>query len=145
VDPEIGKAGDIDTAVITLRLANGALGVIDCSRQTNYGYDQRFEVFGSKGSVFVDNTTATTVVSSSKGGVVADKPHETFVERYREAFVAELAAFVASVREGLPVRVGAEDALAAVRAAGAARTSHLEHRPVVLADNVQAAGGGQRR
>jgi myo-inositol 2-dehydrogenase/D-chiro-inositol 1-dehydrogenase len=145
VDPEIGKAGDIDTAVITLRLANGALGVIDCSRQTNYGYDQRFEVFGSKGSVFVDNTTATTLVSSSKHGVVADKPHETFVERYREAFVAELAAFVASVREGLPVRVGAEDALAAVRAAGAARTSHLEHRPVVLAENVQAAGGGQRR
>lgn len=145
VDPEIGKAGDIDTAVITLRLANGALGVIDCSRQTNYGYDQRFEVFGSKGSVFVDNTTATALVSSSKHGVVADKPHETFVERYREAFVAELAAFVASVREGLPVRVGAEDALAAVRAAGAARTSHLEHRPVVLADNVQAAGGGQRR
>jgi len=145
VDPEIGKAGDIDTAIITLRLANGALGVIDCSRQTNYGYDQRFEVFGSKGSVFVDNTTATTVVSSSKGGVVAEKPHETFVERYREAFVAELAAFVASVRDGSRVRVGAGDALAAVRAAGAARTSHLEHRPVTLADNVQAVGGGQRR
>ncbi|OFV79612.1 MAG: inositol 2-dehydrogenase [Acidobacteria bacterium RBG_13_68_16] len=145
VDPEIGKAGDVDTAVITLRLANGALGVIDCSRQTNYGYDQRFEVFGSKGSTFVDNTTATTVVSSSKRGVVADKPHETFVERYREAFVAELAAFVASVREGLPVRVSVEDALAAVRAAGAARTSHLEHRPVLLSEAVQSAGGGQRQ
>jgi myo-inositol 2-dehydrogenase/D-chiro-inositol 1-dehydrogenase len=145
VDPEIGKAGDIDTAVITLRLANGALGVIDCSRQTNYGYDQRFEVFGSKGSIVVENTTPTTVVSSSKGGVVADKPHETFVERYREAFIAEVAAFVASVRQGLAVRVGAEDAAAAVRAAGAARTSHLEHRPVRLSEAAQSTSGGQRR
>jgi myo-inositol 2-dehydrogenase/D-chiro-inositol 1-dehydrogenase len=145
VDPEIGKAGDIDTAVITLRLANGALGVIDCSRQTGYGYDQRFEVFGSKGSITVDNTTPTTVVASSKGGVVADKPHETFVERYREAFIAEVAAFVASVREGSPVRVGAPDAAAAVRAAAAARTSHLEHRPVVLSEGAKPTSGGQRR
>jgi len=145
VDPEIGKAGDVDTAVITLRLANGALGVIDCSRQTNYGYDQRFEVFGSKGSVFVTNTTPTTVVSSSKGGVVGDKPHENFVGRYREAFIAELSAFVAAVRDGLPVRVGAEDALAAVKAAGAAKTSHLEHRPVRLSEDVQPTSGGKRR
>jgi myo-inositol 2-dehydrogenase/D-chiro-inositol 1-dehydrogenase len=145
VDPEIGRAGDVDTAVITVRLANGALGVIDCSRQTNYGYDQRFEVFGSKGSIAVDNTTPTTVVASSKGGVVADKPHETFVERYREAFIAEVAAFVASVREGLPVRVGAEDAAAAVRAAAAARTSHLEHRPVRLSEATRPTSGGQRR
>ena len=145
VDPEIGKAGDVDTAVITLRLANGALGVIDCSRQTGYGYDQRFEVFGSKGSITVDNTTPTTVVASSKGGVVADKPHETFVERYREAFIAEVAGFVASVREGLPVRVGAPDAAAAVRAAAAAKTSHLEHRPVVLSEGGKPTSGGQRR
>jgi myo-inositol 2-dehydrogenase/D-chiro-inositol 1-dehydrogenase len=145
VDPEIGRAGDIDTAVITLRLANGALGVIDCSRQTNYGYDQRFEVFGSKGSIVVENTTPTTVVSSSKGGVVGDKPHETFVERYREAFIAELSAFVAAVRNGLPVGVGAEDAVAAVKAAGAARTSHLEHRPVRLSEDMKATSGGQRQ
>ena len=145
VDPEIGRAGDIDTAVITLRLANGALGVIDCSRQTNYGYDQRFEVFGSKGSIFVDNTTPTTVVSSSKGGVVADRPHETFVERYREAFIAELSAFVAAVRDGSPVRVGAEDALAAVKTAGAARTSHLENRPVRLSEGLQQTSGGKRQ
>ena len=145
VDPEIGKAGDVDTAVITVRLASGALGVIDCSRQTNYGYDQRFEVFGSKGSIVVENTTPTTVVSSSKGGVVADKPHENFVGRYREAFIAELSAFVAAVREGSPVRVGAEDALAAVKAAAAAKTSHLEHRPVRLREDVERSSGGQRR
>ena len=145
VDPEIGKAGDVDTAVITVRLANGALGVIDCSRQTNYGYDQRVEVFGSKGSIIVENTTPTSVVCSSKSGVVADKPHETFVERYREAFIAELSGFVAAVREGSPVRVGASDALAAVRAAGAAKASHETHLPVRLSEDVQPTSGGQRR
>ncbi len=145
VDPEIGRAGDVDTAVITVRLASGALGVIDCSRQTNYGYDQRVEVFGSKGSIVVENSTPTTVVSSSKGGVVGDKPHETFVERYREAFIAELSAFVAAVRQGSPVRVGARDALAAVRAAGAAKASHETHLPVRLSEDVQPIRGGQRR
>jgi myo-inositol 2-dehydrogenase / D-chiro-inositol 1-dehydrogenase len=123
VDPEIGKAGDVDTAVITVRLA----------------------VFGSKGSIVVENTTPTMVVSSSKGGVVADKPHENFVGRYREAFIAELAAFVATVREGLPVRVGAEDALAAVKAAAAAKASHETHLPVRLSADVQPTSGGQRR
>lgn len=145
VDPEIGKAGDIDTAVITARLASGALAVIDCSRQTNYGYDQRFEVFGSKGSVVVDNTTPTTIVSSSAAGVVADKPHATFVERYKEAFIAELSAFVACVRNDVPVRVGAPDALAAVRAAVAAKASHETKRPVRLSEEVQPVGGGARR
>jgi myo-inositol 2-dehydrogenase/D-chiro-inositol 1-dehydrogenase len=145
VDPEIGKAGDVDTAVITMRLANGALGVIDCSRQTNYGYDQRFEVFGSKGSVVVENTTPTTVISSSTAGVVADRPHENFVGRYREAFIAELSAFVAAVREGSPVRVGAKDALAAVKAAGAAKASHETHLPVRLSEGVRETSGGKRR
>jgi myo-inositol 2-dehydrogenase/D-chiro-inositol 1-dehydrogenase len=72
-------------------------------------------------------------------------PHETFVERYREAFVAELSAFVASVRSGSPVRVGANDALAAVRAAGAAKASHSTHRPVRLAEEDQRSSGGIRR
>jgi myo-inositol 2-dehydrogenase/D-chiro-inositol 1-dehydrogenase len=145
VDPEIGKAGDVDTAVITLRLANGALAVIDCSRQTNYGYDQRFEVFGSAGSVAVDNITPTTVVSSSTSGIVADRPYENFVGRYRDAFVAELAAFVAAIRTGAPVRVGAADALAAVRAAVAAKASHESGQPVRLAEVEQPVGGGARR
>jgi myo-inositol 2-dehydrogenase/D-chiro-inositol 1-dehydrogenase len=145
VDPAIGKAGDIDTAVITARLASGALAVIDCSRQTNYGYDQRFEVFGSKGSVAVDNLTPTTVVSSSTAGVVADRPYENFVGRYRDAFIAELAAFVACVRNDVPVRVGAPDALAAVCAAVAAKASHGMGRPVRLSEEVQPMSGGVGR
>ena len=138
VDPEIGAAGDIDTAVVSLRLANGALAVIDNSRQAVYGYDQRFEVFGSAGSVAVDNTTPSTRVVSTTGGVVRRTPHDGFVTRYREAFVGELQAFLAAVRGDVPVVAGAEDALAAVRAACAARESFQQHRPVRL--DAAAAG-----
>jgi myo-inositol 2-dehydrogenase/D-chiro-inositol 1-dehydrogenase len=132
VDPAIGAAGDIDTAVVTLKLASGALGVIDNSRQAVYGYDQRFEVFGSEGSVAVDNTTPSTRIVSTTGGVTRRTPHGGFVSRYREAFVAELRAFLAAVRGERPVVAGAEDALAAVRAAVAARESFQKQRPVRL-------------
>jgi myo-inositol 2-dehydrogenase/D-chiro-inositol 1-dehydrogenase len=134
VDAEIGAAGDIDTAVVTVRLENGALCVIDNSRQTHYGYDQRFEVFGSKGNLAVENLRPTSVVSSLESGVFIDRPCPSFVERYREAFIAELRAFVQCVRDGSAVAVTGEDALAAVRAARAARISLLENRPVQLAE-----------
>ena len=141
VDPEIGAAGDIDTAVVTLRLASGALAVIDNSRQAVYGYDQRFEVFGSAGSVAVDNTTPSTRVVSTTGGVVGSTPHDGFVTRYREAFIGELRSFLAAVRGDAPVVAGAEDALAAVRAACAARESFEQQRPVRLAETAAVAGG----
>jgi len=141
VDPALGEAGDIDTAVITLRLASGALGVIDASRQTNYGYDQRFEAFGSLGNASAENLRPTSVTLRSQAGVLADRPQETFVERYREAFVEELRSFLRCVQEGSPVSVGAGDALAAIRAAHAARLSMLENRPVLVAE---LAEGEQR-
>jgi myo-inositol 2-dehydrogenase/D-chiro-inositol 1-dehydrogenase len=144
VDPEIGKAGDIDTAIITLRLVNGALCVIDNSRQARYGYDQRFEAFGSKGNLVVDNTRPTIKESFLETGVYTDLPPKTFVERYRDAFIAELDAFVDCVRNKRPVSVSAEDALAAVKAAKAARRSMDENRPVKLDAAESAAGGGNR-
>jgi myo-inositol 2-dehydrogenase/D-chiro-inositol 1-dehydrogenase len=134
VDPEIGTAGDIDTAIVTLRLEGGALCVIDNSRQTNYGYDQRFEAFGSKGNFVVDNLRPTTVESFLETGVFADTPLPSFIERYQDAFIGELRAFIRCVRDGSPVAVSAEDALAAVRAAGAARSSMLSNRPIRLAE-----------
>jgi len=142
IDPEIGAAGDIDTAVVTLKLESGALAVIDNSRQAVYGYDQRFEVFGSGGSVAVNNTTPSTRIVSTTGGVVGSKPHDGFVTRYREAFVGELKSFLAAVRGDAPVVAGAGDALAAVRAAVAARESFNQNRPIQLADAVPVAGGG---
>jgi myo-inositol 2-dehydrogenase/D-chiro-inositol 1-dehydrogenase len=142
VDPEIGAAGDIDTAVITLRLANGALCVIDNSRQTNYGYDQRFEAFGSNGNLVVDNTQPTTMESFLKNGVFTDKPFPGFVERYQDAFIRELQGFITCVRDGSPVSVTAEDALASLKAAVAAKTSALENRPVRPSDAPKAGRTG---
>jgi myo-inositol 2-dehydrogenase/D-chiro-inositol 1-dehydrogenase len=148
IDPRIGAAGDIDTAIITLRLANGALAVIDNSRHAVYGQDQRFEVFGSAGSVAIDNTRATFVTTSTSNGVFTERLHGSFGDRYREAFVAELRGFLSSVRKGGPVAVGAEDALAAVRAAHAARRSLAENRPIRLneaIETVDAVGAGGSR
>jgi len=147
VDPRIGAAGDIDTAVITLKLSNGALAVIDNSRHAVYGQDQRFEVFGSGGSIAVDNTRATFVTTSTRDGVFSEKLHGSFGDRYQEAFVAELRGFLRSVREDQPVAVGAEDALAAVRAAHAARRSLAENRPIRLIDETVAetVGAGSSR
>lgn len=136
VDAQIAAAGDIDTAVLALRLANGALCSIDNSRQTHYGYDQRFEAFGSKGNLTVDNLRPTAMASSSETGVVVDGPCSSFVERYHEAFVAELRDFVQCVQKGSSVAVTGKDALAAVRAACAAKLSLAENRPVLLEEIV---------
>jgi myo-inositol 2-dehydrogenase/D-chiro-inositol 1-dehydrogenase len=141
VDEEIAAAGDIDTALVAVRLDNGALCVIDNSRQTHYGYDQRFEAFGSKGNLTVENLRPTSMASSLEGRVFIDRPDPSFVERYREAFVAELRSFVECVRDGSPVAATGEDALAAVRAACAAKISMQENRPVRVAEVGQVAVG----
>lgn len=145
VDPEIGAAGDIDTAIVTARLECGALCVIDNSRETHYGYDQRFEAFGSKGNLTVDNLRPTTVTAYLKAGVYEDSPLPSFVERYQDAFIGELQGFLRSIREGGEVAVSGADALAAVEAAVAARTSLEQHRPVRVANQTRVvAGGGSR-
>ncbi len=130
IDSEIGKLGDIDTALITLRLADGALCIIDLSRETHYGYDQQVEVFGSGGSISARNTTPTNTIMRTAQGVFTEKPHNSFVERYEVAFVAELRSFFVGVREGTPPSVTGEDALAAVRIAQAAQQSREQNRPV---------------
>ena len=145
VDPEIGAAGDIDTAIVTARLANGALCVVDNSRETHYGYDQRFEAFGSKGNLTVDNLRPTTVSAFLKAGVYDDTPLPSFVERYQDAFISELRGFLTAVRENAPVAVSGADALAAVEAAVAARKSLEENRPVRVAHGATPADGGTSR
>jgi myo-inositol 2-dehydrogenase/D-chiro-inositol 1-dehydrogenase len=132
IDPALASVGDIDTAVISVRLANGALCVIDNSRQTGYGYDQRFEAFGSKGNLAAGNLRPTSVEASLAAGVFTDTPYASFIERYKEAFIAELGAFVRCVQTGSEVAVTGEDALAAVEAALAAKMSTVENRPVQL-------------
>ncbi len=99
VDPAIGEAGDVDTAVVTLYFAGGALGVIDNSRQAVYGYDQRVEVFGSAGCATVDNNYANTAIVSDARQVHRDLPLNFFMERYTESYIAEIRAFVECVLE----------------------------------------------
>ncbi len=132
VDPAIGEAGDIDTAVITLRFANGAIGTIDNSRQAVYGYDQRVEVFGSGGMVAVGNNTPDTHVYSNAEGVTSAKPLYFFLERYMDSFAAEMQAFAESIREDTPPPVTGLDGRIPVVIGMAAWKSYQENRPVKL-------------
>jgi myo-inositol 2-dehydrogenase/D-chiro-inositol 1-dehydrogenase len=130
VDPAIGKAGDVDTAVTTMKLKNGALAVIDNSRQAVYGYDQRIEVFGSKGSIAAMNRTPTQTVRFSQEGVISDKPLYFFLERYQESFVNEIEDFIHVIREDREPPVGGYDGLVSVLIGLAAKKSLAEGRPV---------------
>lgn len=123
VNPEIAKAGDVDTCIITLRFANGALGVIDNSRQAVYGYDQRIEVFGSKGCITADNETPNNTTYYTAGGVMKEKPLWFFLERYNDAFIAEENAFVEACLNNTDTAVGAFDGLQPVLIAIAAKES----------------------
>ncbi|HIS84752.1 MAG TPA: inositol 2-dehydrogenase [Candidatus Faecivicinus avistercoris] len=123
VNPEIGEAGDVDTCIITLRFANGALGVIDNSRQAVYGYDQRIEVFGSKGCITADNETPNNTTLYTADGVTKETPLWFFLERYNDAFIAEENAFVDACLNDRPTAVGAFDGLQPVRIAIAAKES----------------------
>jgi len=130
VDPEIGKAGDIDTAVISLKFANGALGIIENSRKAVYGYDQRVEVFGAKGTAMADNNTPTSMVVLNESGTIRDKPLYFFLERYKTAFISELQAFVDAIREDKPTLVSGKDGLVPVLIAMAAKESLKTGKPV---------------
>jgi myo-inositol 2-dehydrogenase/D-chiro-inositol 1-dehydrogenase len=134
VDPEIGKAGDIDTTVITLKFANGAIGTIDNSRKAVYGYDQRAEVFGSGGMAATANNTANTSVFSDADGVHSEKPLYFFLERYMDSFVAEMRDFIAAVQGDTATPVTVEDGRKPVVIAIAARKSMDENRPVKLSE-----------
>lgn len=134
VDPEIGEAGDIDTAIITLTLANGAIAMIDNSRKAAYGYDQRAEVFGSKGQVCTANDTLSTAVISTEDGVTGEKPLFFFLERYMASFSKEVSLFVQAVINNTDVPVTINDGLQPVLIAKAAKKSLEEHRPVKLSE-----------
>jgi myo-inositol 2-dehydrogenase / D-chiro-inositol 1-dehydrogenase len=134
VDPAIGKAGDVDTAVVTLTFASGAIGVIDNSRKAAYGYDQRVEVFGSKGSAAAANDTPSTVQLSDEKGVAGDKPLYFFLERYKQAFVDEMKAFFEALNSDQAPPVTGNDGLAPVLIGLAAKRSLAEGRPVKISE-----------
>ena len=132
VDPAIGEAGDVDTAIVTLKMETGALAVIDNSRRAVYGYDQRCEVFGSAGMAASGNDAPSTLQLSTARGVCAEKPLWFFLERYTQAYADELRSFVSAITARTPAEVTADDGLQSVRMAMAAKRSLLERRPVRL-------------
>jgi myo-inositol 2-dehydrogenase/D-chiro-inositol 1-dehydrogenase len=134
VDPEIGRAGDIDTALITLHFANGVLGAIDNSRQAVYGYDQRVEVFGSAGMAACSNNTPDSTVVSDAKGVRGALPLFFFVERYTPSYVAEMKAFVDCVVNDTPPPVTGLDGRIPVVIGFAAKKSYEEKRLVRLSE-----------
>lgn len=134
IDPQIGQAGDVDTAVATLTYEDGRICVIKNSRRAAFGYDQRIELLGSEGMLEAENVLENTVVKSTANGVTSAKPTYFFLERYMPAYEAEWSAFVTGVTAKTDLPVTLEDGLLALTMAEAATRSALEGVPVKLAD-----------
>lgn len=132
VDPAIAEAGDVDTAILTMRLTDGTLAVIDNSRRAAYGYDQRAEVFGSGGQAFISNDTSSSAVISCAEGIISEKPLYFFLERYMASFTKEISQFIEAIETDGPVPVSINDGLQAVLIGIAAAKSVKEKRPVAL-------------
>lgn len=134
IDPKIGEVGDIDTAIITLRFQNGVLATIDNSRQAVYGYDQRVEVFGSKGMVSAENPLTDNVrFSDSEGSRTASPPY-FFIERYKEAYLSEMQVFIRCITEDMQPPVSGIDGRMPIVMGYAAAKSLRENRPVLLSE-----------
>ncbi len=132
VDPAIAAAGDVDTAVVTLRTASGKLCQISNSRRASYGYDQRIEAHGAKGLLRAGNVTATTVELATDAGFTSDPVLPFFLERYAAAYRAELNAFVTAVASGNAPKPDGEDGLKALLLADAATASAKTGQTVAL-------------
>jgi Predicted dehydrogenases and related proteins len=133
VNPEIGEAGDVDTAVVTMTYEDGRIAVIKNSRRAVYGYDQRVELLGSDGLLQVQNMLENTLVKSTTSGVSSAKPTYFFLERYMPAYAAEWEAFVSAVLAGTQMPVTLEDGIAALAMAEAATESAKTGQAVTVA------------
>ena len=125
---------DVDTAVVTMKMANGCIAVINNSRQAVYGYDQRVEVFGSEGCAEDQNDTPNTAVLSTADGAVHGVAYKVMWDRYTGAFVSEMQAFADAVVNDKETPVTGKDGLYPVLMAAAATKSLHEGRPVKIAE-----------
>jgi myo-inositol 2-dehydrogenase/D-chiro-inositol 1-dehydrogenase len=130
IDPGIGRAGDVDTAVVVLRTGAGAVCTIENSRRAVYGTDQRIEVFGERGMVQADNPRPTTLARTGAQAIALDKPPWSFRERFADAYRAELDHFVEVVAGEAELLVDGLDGRAALALADAATQSLAEGRPI---------------
>ena len=134
VDPEIGKAGDYDSVNVMLRTASGKQATITNSRRATYGYDQRIEVHGSKGSVAAENTHRARITVANEAGYTRPPLLDFFMSRYTEAYAAEIAHFVEALGQGTPPATSGHDGLMALALAEAAVRSVAEGRAVQVAE-----------
>ena len=132
VDRKIGAAGDIDSAMVLLRTASDRMCHINNSRRAAYGYDQRIEVAGAKGMLRAENIGETTVEHFGAKGTVSDRPLDFFLERYADAYRAEMAAFLRCLKEKAAMPVGARDGRRALVLAEAALKSHKTGQAVKI-------------
>ena len=130
VDEKIGEAGDIDTAIVILTYEDQSMAVIDNSREAKYGYDQRIEVFGSKGMVQSNNNFHDSHRLYTAAGVEASLPLHFFLERYAEAYKNELLDFLGCLVNGDSLPVNGQDGLISLKIGLAALKSIKEERPV---------------
>lgn len=133
IDPEIGKVGDSDTAQVLMRFETGAFCRIDCSRRAVYGYDQRVEVFGSKGMVCSGNLPRSgierysSVMTAGRDTLLSD-----FMERYLPTYSLELDGFIDTVTAGTRIESDFESGRRALMLADAAAKSYNIRAPVLL-------------
>ncbi|MBE3040120.1 MAG: inositol 2-dehydrogenase [Chloroflexi bacterium] len=134
IEPELKEFGDIDTNVVTLKFANGAVGAIDNSRKAVYGYDQRLEVFCSNGTAMANNEAENTAVKGNPDGFHSAKPPYFFMQRYAPCYVDEVRQFIECVRDDKPTPTTGKDGRAAVVLGYAAGKSLRENRPVKVSE-----------
>jgi myo-inositol 2-dehydrogenase/D-chiro-inositol 1-dehydrogenase len=133
---DIEELGDFDSVVVTLRGSGGELITITNSRHCAFGYDQRLEAFGSEGLLSASNVTPTNVKKYSRGGTEESSPYlPFFLERYVQAYSAELEAFAHSIRTGAPCSPSFEDGVAALVLANAAAESATKGKTVTIGKN----------
>ncbi len=132
VDPAIGQVGDIDTATLLLRFDNGATAVIENSRKSVYGYDQRLEVFGSKGMLQIKNPLMTNVTGSDAQGSHSDVNLNFFIDRYEASYLNEMQSFIEALINKKQMPVDGEDGIKSIALADAAYASLQENRPIKL-------------
>jgi myo-inositol 2-dehydrogenase/D-chiro-inositol 1-dehydrogenase len=133
IDERFSQADDVDTAVTLLRFANGALGVIETSRRSNWGYDIRTEVAGATGKVIVESPRKTPVLFAKNFGSSFDH-FENFPDRFEQAYRLELESFFQALRKGESPSPGPQDALETLRLALAAKKSWREGRSVKISE-----------
>jgi len=132
IDPNIGIAGDIDTAIVTITFDSGAIATIDNSRQAVYGYDQRLEVFGSEGMAGTENNKSDNHYYYNKKGQSESLPLHFFMDRYILSYFNEIKAFIDCIVHDEVPKVGGQDGLISLAMGWAANASMRENRIVML-------------